>query len=86
MQWNGGDISSCHFLYVQHCEKEMSVLYLKYIVPKGCKEFVGDCELDNVGSLKFHLSMGFKEATDKLYCMYEYEMISDRRLLHERKK
>ncbi len=29
---------------------------------KGCTEFASDCELDNVGSLKFHLAMGFREA------------------------
>ena len=29
---------------------------------KGCTEFASDCELDNVGSLKFHMAMGFEEA------------------------
>ena len=29
---------------------------------QGCTEFASDCELDNIGSLKFHLSLGFEEA------------------------
>lgn len=28
----------------------------------GCTEFASDCELENEGSLAFHLSMGFEEA------------------------
>ena len=27
-----------------------------------CTEFASDCELDNIGSLAFHLKMGFEEA------------------------
>jgi aminoglycoside 6'-N-acetyltransferase I len=27
----------------------------------GCLEFASDCEIDNIDSLKFHLSIGFKE-------------------------
>jgi len=27
----------------------------------GCTEFASDCELDNTGSLAFHLRMGFEE-------------------------
>ena len=29
---------------------------------KGCTEFASDCELDNIGSLKFHMAVGFIEA------------------------
>lgn len=29
---------------------------------QGCTEFASDCELDNTGSLQFHLSLGFEEA------------------------
>ena len=29
---------------------------------QGCREFASDCELDNTGSLQFHLNLGFKEA------------------------
>lgn len=29
---------------------------------QGCTEFASDCELENTGSLKFHLSLGFEEA------------------------
>ena len=28
----------------------------------GCSEFASDCELDNIGSFKFHMAMGFDEA------------------------
>jgi len=28
----------------------------------GCREFASDCELENTGSLDFHLSLGFSEA------------------------
>ena len=28
----------------------------------GCTEFASDCELDNVQSLRFHMSVGFEEA------------------------
>ena len=34
---------------------------------KGCREFASDCELDNSGSLKFHLSLGFQEA-NRIIC------------------
>ena len=29
---------------------------------QGCREFASDCELDNAGSLAFHLAAGFTEA------------------------
>ncbi len=29
---------------------------------KGCLEFASDCELDNISSLNFHMSIGFEEA------------------------
>lgn len=29
---------------------------------QGCQEFASDCELDNTGSLRFHLGIGFEEA------------------------
>lgn len=34
---------------------------------KGCVEFASDTELENVDSLKFHLKVGFKEAS-RLIC------------------
>lgn len=34
---------------------------------KGCAEFASDCELDNVQSLQFHLSVGFEEA-NRIIC------------------
>lgn len=33
----------------------------------GCIEFASDCELDNIGSLKFHIAMGFEEA-NRIIC------------------
>ena len=33
----------------------------------GCTEFASDCELDNIGSLKFHVAMGFDEA-NRIIC------------------
>lgn len=33
----------------------------------GCTEFASDCELDNDGSLAFHLKMGFAEA-NRIIC------------------
>lgn len=34
---------------------------------QGCREFASDCELDNDGSLQFHLLMGFSEA-NRIIC------------------
>lgn len=34
---------------------------------KGCSEFASDCELNNTGSLKFHMAMGFDEA-NRIIC------------------
>ena len=34
---------------------------------KGCTEFASDCELENTGSLAFHLRMGFEEM-DRVIC------------------
>lgn len=39
---------------VRHCEA--------WAREKGCDEFASDCELDNIGSLAFHLKSGFSEA------------------------
>ena len=33
----------------------------------GCTEFASDCELDNTGSLQFHIAMGF-EAANRIIC------------------
>lgn len=33
----------------------------------GCTEFASDCELDNTGSLAFHLKMGFEEASRNIH-------------------
>lgn len=34
---------------------------------RGCSEFASDCELENLTSHKFHLSMGFNE-TNRIIC------------------
>ena len=34
----------------------------KWAQEKGCTEFASDCELANVNSLRFHMSLGFEEA------------------------
>ena len=34
---------------------------------RGCREFASDCELDNEGSLAFHLAAGFTEA-NRIIC------------------
>lgn len=34
---------------------------------KGCSEFASDCELGNAASLRFHLSVGFREA-NRIIC------------------
>ncbi len=39
----------------------------KWAMEKGCTEFASDCELDNTGSLDFHLAMGFSE-TNRIIC------------------
>ncbi len=39
----------------------------KWAKEKGCAEFASDCELGNVGSLRFHLAMGFEE-TNRIIC------------------
>lgn len=39
----------------------------KWAKEKGCTEFASDCEIDNTGSLDFHLAMGFSE-TNRIIC------------------
>lgn len=34
---------------------------------RGCREFASDCELENEGSLRFHLGAGFREA-NRIIC------------------
>lgn len=47
--------------------KELLVACEKWAKNMGCSEFASDCELDNIGSLKFHLTMGFDEA-NRIIC------------------
>ncbi len=39
----------------------------KWAKEKGCTEFAGDCELDNIESLRFHMAPGFDEA-NRIIC------------------
>lgn len=39
----------------------------KWARSKHCSEFASDCELSNISSLKFHMSMGFDEA-NRIIC------------------
>ena len=47
--------------------KELLSVCEKWARDMGCTEFASDCELDNVGSLKFHLAMGFEEV-NRIIC------------------
>lgn len=40
----------------------------KWAKGKGCTEFASDCEIDNPGSLKFHLETGFEEM-NRIICL-----------------
>lgn len=47
--------------------KELLLTCEMWAKDMGCKEFASDCELNNIGSLKFHLAMGFDEA-NRIIC------------------
>lgn len=51
--------SGCARRLLKECEK--------WVAENGCHEFASDCELDNVTSLRFHLSVGFEEA-NRIIC------------------
>ncbi len=44
------------------CAKELLKQCEVWAKDMGCTEFASDCELENTGSLAFHLKMGFEEA------------------------
>ncbi|MBQ8799732.1 MAG: GNAT family N-acetyltransferase [Lachnospiraceae bacterium] len=44
------------------CAKELLKQCENWAKIMGCTEFASDCELENTGSLTFHLKMGFEEA------------------------
>ena len=44
------------------CAKELLKHCEAWAKDMDCREFASDCELDNTGSLAFHLKMGFEEA------------------------
>ncbi len=47
--------------------KELLLACEKWAKDMGCNEFASDCELDNIGSFKFHMAMGFDEA-NRIIC------------------
>lgn len=47
--------------------KELVNACEKWAKDMGCSEFASDCELSNVNSLNFHLSMGFDEV-NRIIC------------------
>ena len=47
--------------------KELLFACEQWAKGKGCSEFASDCELTNINSLIFHLSMGFDEV-NRLIC------------------
>ncbi len=47
--------------------KEMLLACEMWAKNMGCTEFASDCELGNIGSLKFHIAMGFDEA-NRIIC------------------
>ena len=49
------------------CARELLLAYEIWAKDMGCTEFASDCELDNIGSLKFHIAMGFDEA-NRIIC------------------
>ena len=49
------------------CAKALLAECERWAKAKDCTEFASDCELDNTGSLAFHLNMGFTEA-NRIIC------------------
>lgn len=47
--------------------RELVIACEDWVKNKGIKEFASDCELTNLGSLAFHLAIGFKEA-NRIIC------------------
>ena len=48
-------------------EKELLSAAENWAREQDCREFASDCELDNVGSLHFHLNVGFQEV-NRIIC------------------
>ena len=47
--------------------KELLLACEQWAKSMGCTEFASDCELENAGSLQFHMAMGFQEA-NRIIC------------------
>ena len=52
---------------INDLEKELLTQCEYWAKSHGCCEFASDCELNNIGSLKFHLQLGFEEA-NRIIC------------------
>lgn len=44
--------------------KELILACEEWAKQKGCSEFASDCESSNIGSLNFHLAVGFEKANE----------------------
>ena len=51
----------------RHIAKELLALGERWSAEKGCSEFASDCVLHNTDSLRFHLSVGFEEASRNIH-------------------
>ncbi|MBQ8830106.1 MAG: GNAT family N-acetyltransferase [Oscillospiraceae bacterium] len=51
--------------------KELLAACEKWAKTMGCTEFASDCELSNINSLNFHISMGFCEA-NRIICLTKH--------------
>lgn len=47
--------------------KELLLSCEEWAKKMGCTEFANDCELSNVGSLQFHIAVGFEES-NRIIC------------------
>lgn len=60
-------------IYVEECSRRQGAAKAllaaceDWARSKGCTEFASDCELENADSLRFHRSLGFREA-NRIIC------------------
>lgn len=55
----------------QGCAGRLLAVCETWAREQGCTEFASDCELDNTDSLKFHLSVGFREE-NRIICFAKH--------------
>ena len=72
MSWHGG-VRICARIFIigrgrkKGIAKALLAVCESWAKEKGCTEFASDCELDNAGSIAFHLGAGFTEA-NRIVC------------------